>query len=107
MDRLRSLDGMPERLDLVRIALKSRDVTITWDDREALVHRLDRINSTYGIRASFAAVGATRPVDLDGRQCAALLSFLEDWMQVAGAEAMPHGLYHLRNALIEELHPGG
>ena len=94
---------MPERLDRVSITLRDSDVTITWDDREALIARLDRINSTYGIRASFAAVGATRPVELDARQRAALLKFLDDWIQAAGAEAMPHGLYHLGNALSEDV----
>ena len=98
---------MPERLDQVRIALSDRDVTITWPDREALMARLDRINSTYGIRASFAAVGVTGPVELDTAQRGALLTFLDDWTQAAGADSMPHGLYHLRNALIEDARSSG
>jgi hypothetical protein len=96
---------VPERLDRINIALSGGDVTLDWDTREALMRRLEHVRSTTKIRASFEAVGASRPVQLSGPQRTALLVTLEIWASDgAGQEPMPQGLYELRDALLRDLH---
>ena len=96
---------MAERVDYVTIALSDGDVPLLWGAREQLMARLEHVESTARIRASFAAVGASgRRVELSWGQKAALLAALADW--AAGRDgygAMPAQLYTLRNLLIEEL----
>ena len=96
---------MRERLDHVTIALKGGNVAISWDDREALMRRLEHVRSIARIRASFAAVGTSRFVELTGSQRTALLVTLETWaLDSRGEELMPEGLFELRNALYRDLH---
>lgn len=93
---------MPERLDRVTITLNSADVILDWDSRQALMARLQDVQTTAKIRASFEAFGA-RPVDLSTGQQSVLLKVLQDWYTGGGSdEAMPEGLFHLRNALIND-----
>ena len=84
---------MPERLDRVTIALNRRDVTISWDARQALMARLYDANtpprylaqgeSSDGVLRDFAAVGATRAVKLRKAQRVLLLNVLERWVEEA------------------------
>jgi hypothetical protein len=99
---------MPERLDRVTVPLNRGDVLLTWDARQALMRRLQSVQETFRLRASFEAVGASRPVNLTGGQRTALLVVLEAWsLDLDGHEAMPQGLYSLRDALITDLHDTG
>jgi hypothetical protein len=99
---------VPERLDHVTIALKGGNVTISWDNREALMRRLEHVRSNVRIRASFAAGGSSRPVELTASQRTALLVTLETWaLDGRGQERMPEGLFELRNALLRDLHDAG
>ena len=96
---------MPERLDRVTVPLNGGDVILTWDARQALMRRLQSVQETFRLRASFEAVGASHPVELTGGQRTALLLILEEWtLDLDGHEAMPQDLYELRNALITDLH---
>ena len=70
---------MPEHLDRVTVSLNSGDVIIPWDARQALMRRLLHVRETGRLRASFDAVGASRPVDLHVGQRSALLVALEGW----------------------------
>jgi hypothetical protein len=55
------------------------------------------------IRATFAAVGTSRPVTLKPRQRAELLRILDAWSSNgAGGEPMPEELLELRDALAHE-----
>jgi hypothetical protein len=96
---------VPERLDRITVKLGRGDVTLTWDARQALLARLQHVQTTARIRASFDAVGASRPVELTPGQRTTLLEVLQDWfVGGGGSEAMPEGLFHLRNALIADQH---
>ena len=96
---------MAERLDRLTISLNGGDVILTWDVRQKLMARLQHVKTTARLRDSFEAVGATRPVDLNGGQRTALLLTLEGWsLDFDGYEPMPEGLHDLRNALIADLH---
>jgi hypothetical protein len=96
---------MLERVDYVTIALMDGDVPLLWEARQQLMARLEHIESTARIRASFAAVGTSgRRIELSWGQKAALLAALADWAASRdGYESMPAQLYTLRNLLIEEL----
>ena len=82
---------MPERLDRVAVTLAQRDVTISWDARQALMTRLYDANikagmmtfgeSSDGLLRSFEAVGATRPVELTEAQRSLLLRVLVRWSE--------------------------
>jgi hypothetical protein len=99
---------MPERLDRVTVSLNRDDVILTWDTRQALMRRLQHVQEPARLRETFEAVGASQPVELTGGQRNALLLTLEGWsLDLDGHEAMPQGLFELRNALIKELHDAG
>jgi hypothetical protein len=96
---------VPERLDSVAVALNRGPVILTWNARQALMRRLQHVRETAQIRASFDAVGASRPVELTGGQRTALLLTLEGWsLDLDGYEAMSPELLELRNELIADLH---
>jgi hypothetical protein len=93
-----------ERLDQITIALNSGDVPLTWASRQQLMARLQHIESSAKIRATFEAVGTTTPVALTVGQKAALLTALADWARGRdGYEAMSPELFTLRNLLLEEV----
>ncbi len=92
---------MPERLNHVTIALSRGSITISWDARQALLTRLQHVQSTSRIRASFHAVGATRPVELHPGQKVALVKMLEEWWDEG--TGMPIELAALRAALKDDL----
>jgi hypothetical protein len=93
-----------ERLDQITIALNSGNVPLTWASRQQLMARLQHIESSAKIRATFEAVGTTEPVALTVGQKAALLTALGHWAQGRdGYEAMSSELFTLRNLLIEEV----
>jgi hypothetical protein len=113
---------MPERLDRVTIALDARDITISWEARQALQKRLyykdvmagmmTRGASTDGILRAFEAVGATRPVELTKGERILLLSMLRIWPHderwaIEPDGAMPAELSLLRDALADDLHDAG
>ena len=95
---------MPDRLDQITVALSRGDVTLSWDTRQALMARLQHVQSTSNLRATFEAVGATRPVELNPAQRATLLGLLDEWSLGRDTdEAMPEELLELRNALRDDL----
>ena len=95
---------MPERVDQITVALSRGDVTLTWDVRRALVDRLHHVHDSSSLRATFDAVGATHPVELNPAQRATLLGLLEEWTLGHDTdEAMPAELTELRDALSEDL----
>jgi hypothetical protein len=96
---------MAERVDYVTVGLTDGDVPLLWEVRQQLMARLEHVESTGRIRASFAAVGASgRRIELTWGQKAALLAALADWAASRdGYAAMPSQLYMLRNLLIEVL----
>jgi hypothetical protein len=99
---------MPERLDRVTVSLECGDVILTWDARQAIMRRLQYVQETARLRDTFEAVGASQPVELTGGQRTALLLTLEGWsLDLDGHEAMPEGLFKLRDALIKDLHNAG
>jgi hypothetical protein len=93
-----------ERLDQITIALNSGNVPLTWASRQQLMARLQHIESSAKIRATFEAVGTTKAVELTVGQKAALLNALCDWaLGRDGYEAMSAELFTLRNLLGEEV----
>ena len=96
---------MPERLDCIIVALNSGPVTLTWDARQALMLRLQRVRENFRLRASFDAVGASRPVELTSNQRTTLLLTLENWaLDLDTFEAISPELLELRDELIVDLH---
>lgn len=97
---------MPERLDLVTIALDRIDVVLRWAARTALLDEVAHLESDQGIRDAFEAVGAKRPVTLTLPQKAQLLLAIEQWSvrTPGGFTALPEGIYDLREGLHNDLH---
>jgi hypothetical protein len=93
---------VPERFDSITVALNRGNVSISWDARQALMRRLLHVQEAARIRASFDAVGATRPVELTAGQKAALLKALEEWWG-EGNDGMPIELAALHDALRDDL----
>jgi len=98
-----TLPGLPERLDHITVGLNGGDVTITWDTRQALLRRLQHVQETARIRASFDAVDASRLAELNAGQRSALLRALENWSRDESYEPMPEELTLLRAALADDL----
>jgi hypothetical protein len=96
---------MPERLYRVSIALGSRRVHISWEARDALLARLQRVGTIGTVRVAFTAVGATRTVSLTPPERATLLDALENWaLEADKFEAISAELRALRDAVIADLH---
>jgi hypothetical protein len=92
---------VPERLDRVTIALSRGNITISWDARQALLTRLQHVHSSSRIRATFDAVGATQPVELNPGQKVALVRMLEEWWDEGSG--MPLELAALHDALKDDV----
>ena len=94
-------------LHRVAVALNQGPVIISWTARQALMRRLQHVQSNAQIRATFSAVGTSRPVELRPGQRTALLRALEAWsLDLDGYEPIPQDLLDLRNALIADLQGG-
>ena len=94
---------MPDRLANVTIALNRCNLTISWEARQALMARLQHTQESSRLRDSFEAVGATRPVELNPGQKAALVNAFEEWWK-EGDGGMPVEFAVLHDALTDDLH---
>ena len=99
---------MPERLDRVTVSLECGDVILTWDARQAIMRRLQYVQETARLRDTFEAVGASPARRAHRRTANRAPPHLEGWsLDLDGHEAMPEGLFKLRDALIKDLHNAG
>jgi hypothetical protein len=91
----------------VAVSLNRGPVLLSWTARQALMRRLQHVQSNAQIRASFSAVGTSRPVELRPGQRTALLRVLEAWsLDLDGYEPIPQDLLDLRSALYADLRGG-
>jgi hypothetical protein len=93
---------VPDRLDRVGVDVAGEIVEISWDERDALLEKLETIAGCDTIVVKFDAVGASRPVHLDDEQRWRLRVALELW----GVSVLPDGLARLLIALVRA-DPGG
>ena len=99
----------PEAPVRVTVELRRRDVMLPWDTRDALLAALrenprDDDGSAGEIRKAIEDIPATSPVLLTLEHKMYLLRVLGEWSDAAGGyDAMPPGLFELRNALMDEL----
>jgi len=96
------------RVDEVRIELRRGIVSIPLSSRDALLEQLGNQDSTKDLRDvgdAFRAVGTTRPVPLTDPQKLALRNAIAFWAIGKGGsyDELPEGIYHLRNALQDDL----
>jgi hypothetical protein len=99
---------VPERLDRVQIAttrVPGAPVEISWDDREMLIERLNRIDGGDLIVRKLLAVGATRPASLTLDDEAILAQVLADWKR--DAARLPSAVQELRDAVAADLRDAG
>jgi hypothetical protein len=96
--------AVPMRFNSVIVALNESPVVLSWTARQALMRRLQHVQETVRIRASFTEADALRPVTLLPGQRAALLLVLEVWsLGLDGYEPIPPELLDLRHALLADL----
>lgn len=94
---------MPQRLDRVRIVCPHGIFAIPGRSRDALLDRIQHLESATGIRNAFITESASRsPVTLDGDDVAILSGVLETWARKSGAQQLPPGLWELRNGLQDD-----
>ena len=92
------------RFDLITVALNGNPVALSSSARQALMRRLQHVQETVRLRASFTVADAWRPVTLMPGQRAALLLVLEVWsLGPDDYEPIPRELLDLRNALLADL----
>jgi len=84
------------RLDRVQVDVAGEIVEISWDERDTLLGKLRSVAGSVAVGARFEAVGASRPVELDGEERAHLRTVLELW----GVSVLPDGLACLPVALV-------
>lgn len=98
---------MPERLDrvLVQLASRGEPLEMPRDSRDKLLDEIRHLDSAQGIRDAFAAVGASRPVELKRTRSSLLVQAIDVWMgNVGGPDRLPTAIHELRNALIDDMH---
>ena len=92
------------RLNIAAVT-PNRPVTLSRTARQALMRRLQHVQETAHLRASFSDVYPARPVVLSPGKRNALLRVLEAWaLEFDGYEPIPQELLDLRNALFADLH---
>jgi hypothetical protein len=99
-------DAPPGAARLNQMTVKtSRDVvTLPWQSRDDLLREIRHLDSAREIVAAFEAVGATRPVEISTADQSLLVQAIDVWMSNAGGpDALPPGIFALRNALLDEL----
>ena len=96
--------AVPVRFDRVDVALSRGSVILSWTARQALMRRLQHVQESVHIRASFSAGDEARSVQLRPGQCRALLRALDAWaLDPDGYALIPQELLDLRNALLRRL----
>ena len=76
--------------DRVAVALHGSPVTLSWTARQALMRRLQHVQETVRLRASFTVADAWPPVTLLPGQRTALVRVLEEWaLELDGYEPIP------------------
>lgn len=93
---------VPTRLDRVRIVCPAGIFAIPPRSRDALLDRIQHLDSAGRIRDAFVTDRTSRPVTLDGDDVAVLSEVLESWARKAGAQQLPPGLWELRNGLQDD-----
>jgi hypothetical protein len=84
------------RLDRVQVDVAGEIITISWHERDVLLEELAVVEGAKSIRERFAAVGASRLVELDAEQRARLRKGLDDWGE---DRLQPEGIARLHAAL--------
>jgi len=108
-DREPATPAPPEAPVRVTVELRRRDVMLPWNTRDALLaalrkHPRDDDRPAGEIRKAMEDIPATSPVLLTLEHKMYLLRVLGEWSDTAGGyDAMPPGLFELRNALMDEL----
>ena len=108
-DREHATAAPPEAPVCVTVELRRRDVMLPWNTRDALLAAL-REHPRGGdgpageICKAIEDIPATSPILLTLEHKLYLLRVLGEWLDLAGGyDAMPPGLFELRNALMDEL----
>ena len=97
--------AVPTHFDRVAVTLNGSPVLLSWTARQALMRRLQHVQETVRIRASFTVADAWPPVTLLPGQRTTLLRVLEGWaLDLDGYEPIPQELLEFRDALIAEQH---
>jgi len=97
------LASVPVRLRPAVVPL-NRPVTLSWNARQALLGRLQHVQETAHLRASFSDVYPAPAFQLRPGQRMALLRVLEAWaVDLDGPEPIPDELVDLRSALTADL----
>lgn len=95
---------MPERLDRVQVATRYRVAEISWSAREAILDKLQLLESARGTVEAFKAVGASRPVKLDREGKADVVDAIRVIANNAGGfDKIEPELFELRNDFVDEL----
>jgi hypothetical protein len=108
-DREHTIAAPPEAPVLVTVELISRDVMLPWDTRDALLaalreHPRRDDGLARALRRAMEDIPATSPILLTLEHKMYLLRVLGEWSDAGGGyDAMPPGLFELRNALMDEL----
>ena len=108
-DRQHATPAPPEAPVRVTVELSRRDVMLPWNTRDALLaalrnHPRGDDGPAAEIRKAMEDIPATSPVLLTLEHKMYLLRVLGEWSDAAGGyDAMPPGLFELRNALMDEL----
>jgi hypothetical protein len=91
------------RLERVAIATAFGPVVVSWDERDQLLERLrrDRGHASSTV-AAFEAVGASRPVALDSKGKAAVLTAIDAWVGDVGPGELPARVEKLLQALEQD-----
>ena len=93
---------MPARLDRVRIVCPHGIFAIPGRSRDALLAKIQHLDTATGVRDAFITDGASHPVTLSGDDVAVLSGVIEAWARKAGAQQLPPGLWELRNGLQDD-----
>jgi hypothetical protein len=91
-------------LNSITVAYAHGTVRLPWASRDELLARIRHLEAGASTVRAFEAVGASAPVRLERVDVFVLIDVIEEWMKEVGADALPEGVFDLRNALYDDIH---
>jgi hypothetical protein len=93
-----------DRLNWITVAYSHGTVRLPWTSRDELVARIKHLEAGAATIRAFEAAGASAPVRLDRADVLVVIDVIEEWMKEVGSDALPDGVFDLRNALHDDIH---
>jgi hypothetical protein len=93
----------PDRLTWITVVYSRGRVKLPSASLEELLAMTRHLEAGAGTVRAFEAAGASAPVQLDGSDVLVLIDVIDEWIREVGKDALPEGVFELRDALYDDV----